>query len=93
MSEFHKADVDKSGYLEEEEAEPFIKLILNNFSTKYQVLDPEEASVAVTKLFDWMDVDKSGRVTLREFKTSLVRAWYHHIPPGILDRLETESAE
>lgn len=75
LEEFKIADVDRSGYLEEEEATPFIRKILENFSEQFQNMDAEQQAVAIPKLFDWMDIDKSGRVTLREFKSSLIRAW------------------
>ena len=53
-------------------------------------MEPEQKTVAIEKMFDWMDVDKSGKVTVREFKTSLIRAWYCQMPPGILDLLPEE---
>jgi len=71
IDQFNIADTDKSGYLEEEEATPFIKMILSNYSEQYKNMDPEQQSEAIPKLFDWMDIDKSGKVTLREFKSSL----------------------
>ena len=92
LEQFEIYDVDRSGYLEVEEATPFIRIILSRYSEQYKNMDAENQAAAILRLFDWMDVDKSGKVTLREFKSSLLRAWQCHLPPGLLDQLENEAA-
>ncbi len=57
------------------------------FSDAYKNMDPEQQDEACSKLFDWMDVDKSGKVTLRELKVSIIKCWHCQCPPGILDVL------
>ena len=39
---------------------------------------------AKEKLFDWIDADKSGRVSFREFKAAMIATWYEKIPAHIL---------
>ena len=91
--EFKKADEDEGGSLEEDEATPVIHMILSKFSEPYKALDPEQQNAACEKLFDWMDVDKSGSVAYCEFKSSLERAWFGLLPAGIFDQPETENTE
>jgi hypothetical protein len=78
--------------LEEDEATPVIHAILCKFSEPYKALDAEAQSVACEKLFDWMDIDKSGSVAYCEFKSSLERAWYGLLPADIFSQPE-ENAE
>jgi hypothetical protein len=41
-------------------------------------------------LFDWIDADKSGKVSFREFKSAMIATWYEKIPAHILSPIEPQ---
>jgi len=40
---------------------------------------------SITNMFEWMDKDKSGKVSRREFKSAIIAVWHGKCPPHILD--------
>jgi hypothetical protein len=56
----------------------------------FKSMNDAQRDAAIEKLFDYIDADKSGKISLREFKTVMLAAWYEKIPSGILDIEEKE---
>jgi hypothetical protein len=58
--------------------------ILLKYCSFYKALPDAAKESAKEKLFDWIDADKSGKVSFREFKSAMIATWYEKIPSHIL---------
>jgi hypothetical protein len=85
---FTQLDTDRSGYLDLDELSPVCDEILVKYCSFYAALDDAAKESAKERLFDWIDADKSGRVSFREFKSSMIATWYEKIPAHILSPVD-----
>ena len=53
-------------------------------------MEEGDQAAACVRIFDWMDTDKLGKVTFREFKSTIIRAFHKKLPDGLLVPLQEE---
>jgi len=87
---FNRADSDRKGYLEENEAKNLLAVVLNKFDEVYGGLELAEQSSAIDRLFEWMDTEKVSKISFREFKATIIRAYNKKLPLGILEPISVE---
>ena len=78
---FKEADADGNGWLDLDEIKPMCESLIKSFG---EDLTPEQESQLLEKMFDWLDCDNSGKVTLHEFKVCLMRAYVKRSLPDEL---------
>lgn len=78
---FKEADADGNGWLDLDEIKPMCESLIKSFG---EDLTPEQEQQLLEKMFDWLDCDNSGKVTLHEFKVCLMRAYVKRSLPDEL---------
>ena len=53
-------------------------------------MELNEQAEAVERLFEWIDSEKLGKLTFREFKSVIIRAYNKKLPAGILEPIPVE---
>jgi Ca2+-binding EF-hand superfamily protein len=89
-SVFNVADADKKGYLDQDDAQKMLQVVLTKFDEAFAALELCEQAEAVERLFEYMDSEKIGKITLREFKSTIIRAYNKKLPLGILEPVPVE---
>jgi len=73
---FKNIDVDRSGAIDLQEAEPLLKHFIDLYQKQNnKVLSSEESTVMEGELFDEMDMDKSGMIDFHELKVFLTKKY------------------
>lgn len=78
---FKEADADGNGWLDLDEIKPMCESLIRSFG---EDLTPQQEDLLLEKMFDWLDCDNSGKVTLHEFKVCLMRAFIKRSLPDDL---------
>ena len=61
-------------------------VVLRKFDEEFAAMELNEQADAVERLFDWIDTEKLGKLTFREFKSVIIRSYNKKLPPGILEK-------
>jgi hypothetical protein len=65
-------------------------VVLRQFDEQFKAMELNEQAEAVERLFTWIDTEKLGKLTFREFKSVIIRAYNKKLPDGILEPLPVE---
>jgi hypothetical protein len=66
--------------LELEELTPVIKLLMMEYLPIFRDIHNKLKDRVCEEFFDWMDVSKAGQLSLRQFKSGMLAAWFDKIP-------------
>jgi len=61
-----------------------LTIVLCKFDEQFAALESIEQDEAMERLFTWLDTEKLCKITFREFKSTVIRAYNKKLPEGIL---------
>jgi hypothetical protein len=79
--------------LEFDEMAPVIRILMTKYLPSFKKMHPKLVGKVLEDFFAWMDINKSNNISMREFKSAMLAAWFNKMPQRILETRVEKSEE